>query len=108
MPHLPHQEEIGGDGKKNGLQANRQAGGDEAGKGGQRTELADKPKDEHDAHAKADHDPAQQKKLPPPAHIGDIAEGDPAPDFGEQQDDADGQGNAHTRSTMDRRMRFDS
>ena len=86
-----HQEKIGGDGKKNGLQANRQACGDEAGKSGQRAEFTDKAKNEHDAHAKADHDPPQQKELPPPAYIGDIAEGDPAPDLRKQQDDADGQ-----------------
>jgi hypothetical protein len=90
----PHQEEIGRDGEENGLQANCEAGGDEAGKGSQRTELADKSEDEHDAHAKADHDTAQQEELPPPPQILDITEGDPAPYFGEQQDDADGEGNA--------------
>ena len=76
------QKEIADDGNENALHGDGETGGDEAGKGHDRTQLAGERKaDDHD-HQAPERDPAQQQELIATPRVLYIAQHRAPPDFG--------------------------
>ena len=80
-----HEKEICSDGKKNRLQADGDTCGNESCECRERTELADKSHDEHDADEKAGDEAAHQQELTAAARFVNVAEDQSAPDFGQDE-----------------------
>ena len=88
-PKAPDEKEIGDAGENDGLQGDRNAGGNQAGEGGQRAKFAHDACEDDDEDDQANGDAPHDHQLPLAPRILDIAEGRAPPQFGNHNDDDD-------------------